>query len=182
MHGKHLELLREAVPSASRVAYLAPRPQWEGAYGRVVVKVGKQLGISIIGMPMEESAEEPQYVQAFESMAEQRAEAVEVNGFGTNITYRQLIADLALKYRLPSIYWQGDVVEMGGLMVYYSNYEDLFVRMADQVDQVLKGGKPGDIPIQQPTKFSLAINLKTAKALGLTIPASLLAQADRVIE
>jgi putative ABC transport system substrate-binding protein len=182
MQGKHLELLREAVPSASRVAYLSPRLQWEGAWGRAVVEAGKRFRISIIGMPMEDSAKEPQYRQAFETMVQQRADALMVNGFGTNQTYQRLIAELALEYRLPSIYWLPAVLEMGGLMVYGADYILLVRRLAVQVDKVLKGTKPGDIPIDQPTKFSLAVNMKTAKALGLAIPATLLAQADRVIE
>jgi putative ABC transport system substrate-binding protein len=182
MQGKHLELLREAAPSVSRVAYLSPRPQWEGAWGQAVVEAGKQAQISIIGMPMETSANEAQYRQAFETMAERRADALMVNGFGTNQTYRQLIVDLALKYRLPSIEWFPDLLEKGGLMAYSPDYLPLLRLMAGQVDQVLRGVKPGDIPIEQPTRFVLGINLKTAKTLGLTIPSTLLAQADRVIE
>jgi putative ABC transport system substrate-binding protein len=182
MQGKHLELLKEAVPSASRIAYLSPRTQWEGAWGRAAVEAGKAMGISILGMPMEASAEEPQYRLALETMARERADGLMVNGFGTNQTYQQLIAELALKYRLPSIYWLPNAVDMGGLMVYAPDYPLLLRSMADQVDQVLKGTKPRDIPIYQPTRFSFAINLKTAQALGLALPAALLAQADRVIE
>jgi putative tryptophan/tyrosine transport system substrate-binding protein len=182
MQGKHLEILKEAIPSASRVAYLSPRAQWEGAWGQAAVEAGRAMGISILGIPMEASAEEAQYRLAFETMARERADALMVNGFGTNQTYQQLIAELALKYRLPSIYWLPNAVDMGGLMVYAPDYPLLMRSMADQVDQVLKGTKPGDIPINQPTKFSFAINLKTAQALGLALPATLLAQADRVIE
>ena len=122
MQGKHLELLKEAVPSASRVAYLSPRPQWEGAWGQEVVASGKRLAISIMGVPMEASADEAQYHRAFESMANQRADAVLVNGFGTNYIYQRLIAELALKYRLPSIHWTPEFVEAGGLMVYAPDY------------------------------------------------------------
>jgi putative tryptophan/tyrosine transport system substrate-binding protein len=182
MQGKHLELLKEAVPSASRVAYLSPRAQWEGAWGQAAVEAGKAMGISILGMPMEALAEEPQYRLAFETMAREHADALMVNGFGTNQTYQQLIAELAVKYRLPSIYWLPNAVDMGGLMVYAPDYPLLMRSMADQVDEVLKGTKPGAIPINQPTKFSFGINLKTAQALGLALPATLLAQADRVIE
>ena len=182
MQGKHLELLKEAVPSASRVAYLSPRPQWEGAWGQEVLATGKRLAISIVGVPMEASADETQYHRAFEFMAGQRAEAVMVNGFGTNYIYQRLIAELALKQRLPSIHWTPEFVEAGGLMVYAPDYNPLFVAMAGQLDEILKGVKPRDIPIDQPTKFSLFINLKTARALDLTLPETLLARADRVIE
>jgi putative ABC transport system substrate-binding protein len=101
-----------------------------------------------------------------------------VNGMGGNFTHRQLIADLALKYRLPSICWFPGVVENGqGLLAYMGDLSDLPERMAEIVDQVLKGTKIADIPVSQPTRFILVINLKTAKALGLEIPASLLARA-----
>ena len=91
------------MPSASRIVYLSPRLQWEGAWGHAAAEAGKRTGVSIIGMPMEDLADEQQYRQAFETMAGQRADALMFNGFGTNQTYRQLIVDLALKYRLPLI-------------------------------------------------------------------------------
>ena len=183
MQGKHLDILREAVPSASRIAYLSPRDEWEGAWGRAVVDAGRRLGISIIGTPVEASAEEPQYRQAFGTMAQQSADALMYNGLGPNISHRNLIAELAERFRLPSIGWFPDVVVKGhGLMAYAADLDGLADRWADQVDQILKGAKPADIPVYQPTKFLLTINLRTAKAIGLTISPSLLARADEVIE
>jgi putative tryptophan/tyrosine transport system substrate-binding protein len=183
MQGKHLDILRQAVPSASRVAYLSNRADWEGAWGHAVVEAGRQSGVSIIGLPVEYSADEPQYRQAFETMAQQPADALMYNGLGPNYMYRYLIAQLAIRYRLPSIGWALDVVEKAeGFLAYGVNPDDFADRLAGQVDQILKGAKPADIPIYQPTKFTLAINLKTAKALGLQIAPTLIAQADEVIE
>jgi putative tryptophan/tyrosine transport system substrate-binding protein len=182
MQGKHLAILREAIPSASRIAYLSPREEWEGAWGRAVLDAGRRMGISIIGAPVEVSAEEPQYRRAFEAMVQQSADALMYNGLGPNITHRNLIPELAYEYRLPSIGWFPDVVKAHGLMAYAADLEDIVDRWAGQVDQVFKGTKPGDIPIYQPTKFLLTINLRTAKAIGVILPPSLLAQADEVIE
>jgi putative tryptophan/tyrosine transport system substrate-binding protein len=182
MQGKHLDILRQAVPSASRIAYLSPREEWEGAWGHAVLDAGRRMGISIIGTPVEASAGEPQYRQAFETMVQQSVDALMYNGLGPNITHRNLIPELADKYRLPSIGWFADAVKAHGLMAYGADLTDLADRWGGQVDQVLMGAKPADIPIYQPTKFILTINLRTAKAIGLTIPPSLLAQADEVIE
>jgi putative tryptophan/tyrosine transport system substrate-binding protein len=182
MQGKHLDILRQAVPSTSRIAYLSPREEWEGAWGHAVLDAGRRMGISIIGTPIEASAGEPQYRQAFETMVQQSADALMYNGLGSNITHRNLIPELADKYRLPSIGWFADAIKAHGLMAYGPDLDDLADRLGGQVVQVLMGAKPADIPIYQPTKFILTINLRTAKAIGLTIPPSLLAQADEVIE
>jgi ABC-type uncharacterized transport system substrate-binding protein len=183
MQGKHVDLLRQAVPSASRVAYLSNRYDWEGAWGRAVREAGRQSGISIIGVTVEDSAGEEEYRQAFEKMAQQSVNAVAVNGLFPNYLYRELIAELALKHRLPSISWSPDLVEKGqGLMAYAANFPDFAQRLADLVGQILNGARVADLPLAQPTKFILAINLKVAKALGLEIPPALIAQADVVIE
>ena len=182
MQGKHLDILRQVVPSASRVAYLSPRAEWDGAWGRAVVEAGRRLRISIIGAPVEVSAEEPQYRQAFETMVQQSADALMYNGFNPNYVHRYLITELAASYRLPSIGWFLDVVKAHGLLAYAVDNVELASRLAGQLDQILKGAKPADIPFDQPTKFTLAVNLKTARALGLAMPSTLLASADEVIE
>jgi putative ABC transport system substrate-binding protein len=183
MQGKHLDLLRQAVPSISRIAYLSNRNDWEGAWGHAILEAGRAFAITIIGIPLELSAEEPEYRLAFEAMAQQSAEALIFNGLPPNFRHRELIADLALKYRLPSICWFLEIVEHGhGLLSYAPDYSSLPGHLAQLVDQVLKGTKVVDIPVTQPTKFILAINLKTAKSLELQIPPSLIVQADRVIE
>ena len=183
MQGKHLDILRQAAPSASRIAYLSNRYDWERAWGHAVVEAGRNLGVSIIGIPMDHWAEEEDYHRAFGTIAEHSADALMFNGLGGNFTHRKLIAELALKYRLPSICWSPDIVENGpGLLSYVADSREVPDRLAEQVDRVLKGTKIADIPFYQPTKFILSINLKTAKALGLEIPASLIARADELIE
>jgi len=119
---------------------------------------------------------------AFAALAPRRVHALMAHGNPINFRGRQLIADFALKNRLPSIFEDRLFVEAGGLMSYAASLTDLFRRAATYVDKILKGAKPGDLPVQQPTKFELVINLKTAKALGLTIPQTLLLRADQVIE
>ena len=183
MQGKHLDLLRQAVPAASRVAYLSNRYDWEESWGHAVLEAGRRSGISIIGIPVEYTAGEPEYRRAFETMAQQSADALMVNGLAPNYVHEKLLAVLALKYRLPWICWSLEVVEKGqGLMAYAAEFPDYPGRLGDLVDQLFKGVKVADIPIPQPTKFILVINLKTAKALGLQIPPALVAQADEVIE
>ena len=183
MQGKQLDFLRQAVASISRVAFLSNRTDWEGTWGNAILKAGKALGISIIGIPLERSAGEHEYRKAFETMAQHSAEGLVCNGLPPNYANRALIAELASKYRLPSIGWALDVVEKGpGLLCYASDYSEVPVQWADMIDKVLKGAKVADTPVTQPTKFILAINLKTAKSLGLQIPPTLIAQADKVIE
>jgi putative ABC transport system substrate-binding protein len=183
MQGKHLEILHQAVPSASRVAYLSNRAEWEGAWGQAVREAGQRSGVSIIGIPLERSAGEPEYRQAFETMAQQSVEALMANGLPPNSEHRELILELAVKYRLPSITWWTDIAENGQVFLAYApDYPYYFRIWADEVGQALNGVAPADIPIQQPTKLILAINLKTAKAIGLDVPSTLISSADRVIE
>jgi ABC-type uncharacterized transport system substrate-binding protein len=183
MQGKHLELLRQAVPAASRIAYLSDRYDWEGAWGRAVREAARQLGISIMGISVDNSAGENEYQRAFEAIAQLSVEALMFNGLYPNYVHRELIAGLAQKYRLPSICWWPDLVEKGqALMAYAADFPDFPERWADVVAQLLNGVKVADIPLAQPTKFVLAINLKIARDLGLSIPAGLLARADKVVE
>ena len=120
--------------------------------------------------------------RAFAEFAQQQSDAFIVNSNSLLFPYRQLIVELVEKNRLPALYPWAEYVEAGGLMAYASDNRELWRRMADDVHQILNGAKPGDIPIYQPTKFEFVINLKAAKALGLTIPPVLLARADEVIE
>jgi putative tryptophan/tyrosine transport system substrate-binding protein len=183
MQGKHLEILRQAVPSVSRVAYLSNRAEWEGAWGQAVREAGQRSGISIIGIAMERSAGEPEYQQAFARMAQQSVEALMANGLPPNNGHRELILGLAVKYRLPSITWWTDIADSGQVLLAYApDYPYYFLRWADEVGQALNGVPPAEIPIQQPTKLMLAINLKTAKAIGLDVPSTLILRADKVIE
>ena len=120
--------------------------------------------------------------RVFAAIEQQHPDAVLVSGEGDLYAHRQLIAELAGKHRLPAMYPYRDYVEAGGLMAYAVDLAELLRRMADDVHQILKGAKPGDIPIYQPTKLELLINLKTARALGLTLSPALLAHAVEVIE
>jgi putative tryptophan/tyrosine transport system substrate-binding protein len=132
-------------------------------------------------MPLEEAAPS-EFRRAFAQIAQQRLDAVMVSGSGEFLANRQLIVDLAASYRLPGMYPYHDFVEAGGLMAYAADLGGLARQLADQVRQVLAGTKPSDIPFYQPTTFKLIVNLKAAKAQGLTVPRLLLEQADEVIE
>ena len=178
--GKRLQLLKEAVPTASKAAYLTTRMS-QAPEGQQLLEAGQRLQISVIELPIEE-ATSAAIQRAFSEIAQQQADAVIVNSIGALITHCQLIVELAEKNHLPAIYPWRDYMEAGGLMAYASDDRELWRRMADDVHQILNGAKPGDIPIYQPTKFELLINLRAAKALDLTISPALLARADEVIE
>ena len=179
--GKRLELLKEAIPSTARAVVLGMREGWEGSSGQALRDAGGRLGISLaLMLPQEGTPSELERV--FAAIEQQHPDAILVSGEGDLYAHRQLIAELAQKHRLPAMYPYRDYVEAGGLMAYAVDLAELLRRMADDVHQILRGAKPGDIPIYQPTKFELLINLKTAKALALTLPLALLARADQVIE
>jgi putative ABC transport system substrate-binding protein len=179
--GKRLAILKEAIPSIVKATFLGMREGWEGTSGQVLRDASDRLGISLTFMlPQQGTPSEIERV--FAAMEQQRPDAVLVSGEGDLYANRVLIAELAEKTRLPTICPYRDYVEAGALMGYAVDLAELLRRMADDVHQILKGGKPGDIPIYQPTKFELLINLKTAKALGLTLPSTLLASAAEVIE
>jgi ABC-type uncharacterized transport system substrate-binding protein len=179
--GKRLQILKEAIPSATKVAFLGMRDGWEGSSGQVLRDVGAQMGISLVfTLPQEGNPSELERV--FAAIEQQRPDAVLVSGEGDLYAHRQLIAELAEKIRLPTMCPYRDYVEAGALMGYAVDLAELLKRMADDVHQILKGAKPSDIPIYQPTKFQLLINMKTAKTLALALPPALLARADEVIE
>jgi putative ABC transport system substrate-binding protein len=178
IYGKRLQFLKEAVPSASKVANLAIRSEWEGFEVREAIE---RLQISLINMPLDEAT--PSEIQrAFAEIVPQRPDAIIVGSNGSLLPYRQVIVEFVEKSRLPAIYAWRDYVEAGGLMAYASDLPELGRRIADDVHEILNGAKPGDIPIYQPTKFEFVINLKAAKTIGLTVPPTLLARADEVIE
>ena len=181
--GKRLELLTQAVPGVSRVAVL-----WHpGAMGE---RTGKDLmreaevAARALGVRLQfvEARGPVDFDRAFSDMARARAGALTVLGSTMFSTERKRLVDLAAKHRLPAVYPWREFVDARGLMSYGANIADLYRRAATYVDKILKGAKPGDLPVEQPTKFELVINLKTAKALGLTIPPSVLGRADEVIQ
>jgi putative ABC transport system substrate-binding protein len=179
--GKRLQMLKEAIPSMSKVAFLGMREGWEGSHGQALREVGERLGISLDFM-LPQQGTPSEIGRAFAVMQQQRPDAVLVSGEGDLYAHRKLIAELAEKNRLPAMCPYRDYVEAGGLMAYAVDLAELLRRMADDVHQILKGVKPGDIPIYQATKFELLINLKTAKELGLILPPGLLTLAAEIIE
>jgi putative ABC transport system substrate-binding protein len=176
--GKRVQLLQQVVPQAARFGFLQSRSSRE-KYG---LKGQLEMGVTWVGPPLDHPIDESEYRRVFVALAQDGAEVISVNDEMENVTNFRLIVELAEKARLPAIYPSKVFVEAGGLISYGTDASALGHRVADMVDQILKGVKPGDIPIFQPTKFELAINLKTAKALGLTVPPELLATADEVIE
>jgi ABC-type uncharacterized transport system substrate-binding protein len=180
--GKRMGLLVEAVPKLSTVGYLASRRFWEDARGAAAREAAKQAGISLKAALLGSAFNEAEYQRVFRSMEQDRADALMVSEEPEHVTYRATIAELAAKDRIPTISPFREFVEVGGLMAYGSDLVDIYRRVANLIDKILRGANPGDIPFYQPTKFELSINLKTAKALGLEMPAMLLARADEVIE
>jgi putative ABC transport system substrate-binding protein len=179
--GKRLEILKEAVPSTAKAAFLGMRDGWEGSFGQFLRDAAGRLGISLISMlPQQGTPSEIERV--FAEMEQHRPDAVLVSGEGDLYAHRQLIAELTQKHRLPAMCPYRDYADAGALMAYTVDLAELLRRMADDVHKILHGAKPGDIPIYQATKFQLLINLKTAKALSLTLPPALLARADEMIE
>jgi len=181
--GKRMGLLVEAMPKLSTVGYLASRPYWEDdPRGAVTREAAKQAGISLKAALLGNAFNEAEYQRVFRSMEQDRADALMVSDEPEHVTYRATIVELAAKGRIPTIYQFREFVEIGGLMAYSIDQADAYRRLANLIDKILRGANPGDIPFYQPTKFELSINLKTAKALGLEMPAMLLGRADEVIE
>ena len=179
---KNLQFLRETVPTISRVAYLTPRELWDSPQAASIRKVARDFGMDLLGALLESPIGEPEYRRVFAAIVQDRANALLVNDAPENYANQRLITDLAMSTRLPAIYPNRSFAEAGGLIAYGADAPDLFRRAAVQVDQIFKGAKPGEIPFYQATKFELVINLKTANALGLTLPQSLLLRADEVIQ
>jgi putative ABC transport system substrate-binding protein len=177
--GKRLELLREVLPSLRRVAIMANVDYPEAVLEmRDVQAISKTLSLEVATVEIRRTED---ISPAFEGL-KGRADALYVITDALVSNNRVRINTLALAARLPTMHGVREYVEAGGLMSYGADYSDLFRRAGDYVDKILRGAKPADIPVEQPTKFDLAVNLITAEALGLTVPPSLLARADRVIE
>ena len=178
--GKGLELLKEALPKVRRVAVLwnPANPAHAAAIGNVKAAAGS------LAVPLQllEAREPNQFEGAFAAMAKLRVDALLIVSDGMFVLHRARLTDLAAKNRLPSMHGVREMVEAGGLMSYGPSIVAAWRRAAFFVDRILKGANPADLPVEQPTKFELVINLKTAKALGLTIPPSLLLRADHLVE
>jgi putative ABC transport system substrate-binding protein len=182
--GKMLQLLKETVPKVSRVATLATPATgvWfdeSGAPVREIAAAAQELRLTLVPLVARGPDD---FAGAFAAAAHGRAEALLVDNSALAFVHRHLIMESAAKLRLPAVYPIKQFADDGGLMAYGIDLKDLIRRAATYVDKILKGAKPADLPVEQPTKFELVINLKTAKALGLTIPPSVLGRADQVIE
>jgi putative tryptophan/tyrosine transport system substrate-binding protein len=174
---KQLELLKETVPGLMRVAVFSDSNP--GDWQNDVETAARTLNVQLQFLEVRDPAE---FDAAFDKMVMERTEAVMVLGGIYFYPHRSRFAELAMKHRLPSILNLREYAEAGGFMVYAASTYDLMSRAATYVDKILKGAKPAHLPVQQPTKFELVINLRTAKALGITVPPSLLGRADEVIE
>jgi putative ABC transport system substrate-binding protein len=179
---KRLEVLKVVVPTARKVAFLTPREPWNGPPGTAIRKAANQIAVEPVGALLDSPIDDLEYRRVFTVMAQERVDAVIVEDAPENYGNQRLITKLAESGRLPAIYPDRSFVELGGLMAYGIELEELFRHAAHQIDQILKGAKPGELPFYQATQFKLTINLKTAKALGLTIPKELLLRADEVIQ
>jgi putative tryptophan/tyrosine transport system substrate-binding protein len=178
--GKRLELLKETVPKLSRVAVLwDPRdPNAAGSWKESQLPA-RELGLQLHSMEVSSS---DRYENAFKEAIKAGSTALAVAGSALTVSNRKQIADLAAKNRLPAIYHRGDFVDSGGLMSYGNDQIEPYRRVAVYIDKILKGAKPADLPVEQPTKFELQINLRTAKTLGLTIPSIVMMRAEKVIK
>jgi putative ABC transport system substrate-binding protein len=179
--GKRLELLKEMVPQLAHVAVLrdpsspSHAPQW-----REMERTARSFGVQVHSWEVREP--NPDFASAFAAITRDRADALLTLSQPLMEVYRQQIVDFTATRRLPAIFHTRGVVDAGGLMSYGANVPDLYRRAATFVDKILKGAQPAELPVEQPVKFDLVINLKTAKALGLTIPPTLLFQATEVIQ
>ena len=178
--GKRLALIREVLPKMTRLAVVWHSDNLGSATAMRHLGVSAASAkIALQNLGVNSADELP---EAFSAAARERADAVFVVAAPMTYPERKRMADLALKHRLPTIHGPSEYVDAGGLISYAASYPDLFRRAATYVDKILKGTKPGDLPIEEPTKFELVVNMKTAKALGITIPKAVLVRADRVIE
>jgi putative ABC transport system substrate-binding protein len=178
LNGKRLELLKEVVPKLSRLAVLGVSTSPAGGLRKELELAAKAFGVTLQYV----AVLDPKNIEnTFQAMSKGRADGVLVLASGIIGAQRAQIADLAVKNRLPAIYHEPRYVEAGGLMSYGVSLLNLDWRAATYVDKILKGAKPADLPVEQPTKFEFIINLKAAKRIGLTIPPSVLARADKVI-
>jgi putative ABC transport system substrate-binding protein len=177
---KELEILKEVVPHATRFGVLFSPAQPSHAPALQAAEVAStKLGVALHMVPAQ-SVED--FAAAFAAMAQEGADGVFVAGSSLTASHPVRLAELALKHRLPSMFVSREIVEAGGLMSYAPDLRDLTRRAATYIDKILKGAKPADLPVEQATKFELMVNNKTAKAIGLTIPESILVRADEVIE
>jgi len=180
LNTKRLELIKESVPGVTRVAVLTnPASAYTPPFLREKAAAARALGLQL---PVLEARDPGQFEKAFAGLATERAGALMVQSDAMFITHRGRIVELAARSRVPAVYGEREFVNAGGLMFYGASLADMYRDAAAYADKILKGAKPADLPVEQPTKLELVINLKAAKALGLTIPPSVLGRADHLVE
>jgi putative tryptophan/tyrosine transport system substrate-binding protein len=180
LEGKRLELLKDLLPALARVAVLwDPTNPYSALALEQTQQTAQHMGVQV--SPVRVHAAED-FESAFATLARERPDALIVHGYIVLVQHRTRIVDFVAHHRLPTIYSLRDFVEAGGLMAYGVHLPEVYRRAAAHVDKILTGTKPADIPVEQPTKFELIINLKTARMLGLTMPPTLLALVDEVIQ
>jgi putative ABC transport system substrate-binding protein len=177
---KQLELFKAAVPALRRVGVIYDAPEERPLWWRNLEDGGRKLGVDVVAPVIARRREA--FPEAIARLTQLRVGGVMVGMASATYVHRQPLVEQLLRARLPSMGIGRDLPDAGGLMSYGMNFAAAYVRLADYVDRILRGAKPGDLPVEQPTNFELVVNLKTARALGLTIPAALLARADHVIE
>ena len=181
VNGKRLALLKQAIPSASRIAFLTLPADWDGAGGLDVRRAAERIGVTVVGSSPRDGSETA-LRDVFVTALADGVNGLAVSASGEWLPRRETIVQLAREYRVPAMYPYRDFVEVGGLMAYTPDLRETATHLADAVAQVLRGKHPRDIPIQQATKFSLVLNLVAARELGTAVSAVVLAQANEVIE
>jgi putative ABC transport system substrate-binding protein len=182
LHGKRIQLLAEMIPNLPKIHYLASEAYWERAAGVAVRLAAQQARMPMVELRLGRIVSQEAYQRCFRAIQRSEPTAVMVSDEGEHLASRQILVELLAAERLPAAYAFRDFVQAGGLMSYSIDMADMFRLMASQVADIFRGKKPADIPIYQPTKYELAINVKTAKELGLPLSPLFLAQADRVLE
>ena len=179
---KRVQLFVEAVGQLSKVGWLGTRAVWDDPTGMPLKRTAEKMNIPLHPEPLQAPVNEAEYRRAFDAMRRDHVDGVMISNESENYAHRVLLGRLALQYRLPAICWYPDTVEAGALMSYGFDTKAGSRRVAAQVAEILNGGNPAEMPFFQETHFSLVINLKVAKELGLEIPVGFVARADRVIE
>jgi putative tryptophan/tyrosine transport system substrate-binding protein len=183
IYGKRIALLREMFPKLARLGYLTLRTgQWEAGQGRDIRQAGEAVGVEVIPSLVDLPTGEAVYRDAIAQASRDGANAFMVGDNPDTMANRAMIANLIATAAMPAIYPFAEFVEAGGLMAYSYDLVELNKRAASNIDAILRGANPGDIPFYQASKFELSLNMRTAKVLGLAVPATLLASADEVIE
>lgn len=182
LHGKRIELLREAFPALTDLIYVNVRASWEAFLGRAMRAAAEEAGVGLSPQLVEVTASEEDYRQAIAEAARGKGNAIMIGDNPTALRYCSAIVAAVGGFKLPAMYTFPESVEAGGLMAYSFDLKELNRRAADNIDAILRGTRPGDIPYYQATTFRLSLNLATAKAQGIIFPPSLLARADQILE